>query len=144
MLIESNKKLFKLTIINPKPAEDLFVLQPERMDEMENCFFESNDDKTAFLFDTGSDLLPCVEEYMDKNGMKVTIEDITSKVLLDIEKDEKVNEVFINSITPFGNPLERLTSWKKANLDVDDILDKISKYGIESLNVIDSEILKGE
>lgn len=140
MLIENNKKLFKIVILEPKLVNDL----PERMEDMQNCFFESNDDTTAFLFDTGDDLLNSVKDYMEKNNMDITIEDISEKVLLGLTKDEKFDEVFISALTAFGNPLERLNHWKKANLDVNDILDKINLYGIESLNEIDKQILEGK
>lgn len=137
-IIEPNKKIFKFKLTSDfSQVKDA----PEDLYKLNNSFFESEDGSVAFLFDSGNNLMKILTNYAEKNKIEYLIEDVTEISLLGLNEDPIFNEVFVNSITEFGKPLERLVDWRIENLSKDDVLDKIYKYGIEKLDLVDKFIL---
>lgn len=87
-----------------------------------------------------------IEKYIDllnKNKIKFVCEDISKDVLNgDINVDMIIkSHVNKKNIINYKLFMDCLNEWLYNNYDVDMILDKISKHGIESLNKIELEFL---
>jgi hypothetical protein len=78
--------------------------------------------------------LSFIVDLFEKHEIKYKITDVTSEYT-------NTTPIFNQFVGKYKNQEDQIKSFMINNTSVDDILDKISKYGMESLNEVDYVIL---
>jgi len=84
---------------------------------------------SMYIFHDGKDIYSILD-FLCNNSVKHTTEDLTEKALFGQANVEDHN---------FNCELKR---WSEQNISIDTVLDKISKYGKDSLNETDQKVLE--
>lgn len=100
--------------------------------EINEVVLEDNGKCVIGLFTTN--YMEFVKNLFEAHGIKFSITDVT-------EEYTKTTPLFDQFMNKYSAHKNEITAFIKANTTVDDVLDKISKFGVESLNEIDKQIL---
>lgn len=107
-------------------------------DDVDSLIFVDNDMKKDIFYTFWSTII--VDKIVQELKMLEVVflyKDITEQVLLGTQ----FNNVEFCKVFSNGKYKMQLDLFLKSNLSKDNILDKIGKYGVESLNDLDKEIL---
>ena len=104
---------------------------------------DSNQNYTCYLLITRSEI-NSYKNILNNNLIGYICDDIGQSVIdnqIDLEEEliESLNSLNYLSYEMF---IEEITEWIYQNLDIDSILDRINKFGIDSLRPIDRQFLQ--
>ena len=104
---------------------------------------DSNKNYTCYLLITKSEI-NSYKNILNNNLIGYICDDIGQSVIdnqIDLEEEliESLNSLNYLSYEMF---IEEITEWIYQNLDIDSILDRINKFGIDSLRPIDRQFLQ--
>ena len=144
-----NIRLYKLTFNNRFFEEfydslsDLDKQKINSIDVVSSFHYEELDNHYLFMLMLPSDLKN-YKNVLNNNLIPYLCEDIGKSVINNqISLEEELLE-FSDPLTyrDYDNFIYELNIWMLDNLNLDDILDRINLYGIDTLRPIDKEFLK--
>lgn len=126
--------------------ENLSEHEKEKISQMDvlSSFDAENEDKKYFcLLLTSKTEIISYRNILDNNLIPYICQDISQSVVDNEINLEKDLIQYLNSLNYLSYELfiEEITEWIYQNLDIDSILDRISKSGMDSLRPIDKYFL---
>ncbi len=138
-------KFYKSSFDLNDDYDRLSDIDKEKISDMDAfAFFDfEEEDKYAFLIIVSPLELQKYVDILNENLIPFKLNDISKKVLNgDIDLEKEISG-YINSINKlrYSFFLDDLNEWIYDHLDIDIVLDRISKVGFENLTTVEKEFL---